>query len=290
MNSYIRTIVALVVLLGSSELNAATVSDTIYINRGITQVVDTTFMPYLAFNNDAVFNNENKRIFVSVGDVLNLTIINTDTVQHGMNVKNYIGIETYILSSDTATISLTFNSPGAHIYYDPTTSVNFSYLGLAGMIIVTDPNSSASKFYWNMKEHQKSFNVDLAQGLSVDWSNYYPDYFTINGKSNPFINEDTNARVVGNVSDTIHVYMVNTGVSLHSIHFHGYHSTIIYSTKFPNQVGRLKDTFPIYSMEAVIIELIPDKVGEYPVHDHNLVAVSGGLIYPNGMFLTLLIE
>jgi len=43
-------------------------------------------------------------------------------------------------------------------------------------------------------------------------------------------------------------------------------------------------------MELVIVEIVPHQVGEYPVHDHNLVAVSGGNIYPNGMFLTILID
>ncbi len=77
---------------------------------------------------------------------------------------------------------------------------------------------------------------------------------------------------------------------IHSLHFHGYHLKIVFSSKTPSNVGRLKDTFPVHSMESIILELIPDQVGEYPVHDHNLVAVSGGNIYPNGMFLTLLIQ
>ena len=127
-------------------------------------------------------------------------------------------------------------------------------------------------------------------GNTVDWTTYYPDYFTINGNSNPHINADASARVVGNVGDTINIYMVNTGQSLHSIHFHGYHSEILDSSKFPNHIGRSKDTFGIHSMELVVVQMIPHQVGEYPVHDHNLVAVSGGNIYPNGMFLTMLIQ
>ncbi|MFT5183641.1 MAG: hypothetical protein ACI84C_000767, partial [Flavobacteriales bacterium] len=72
--------------------------------------------------------------------------------------------------------------------------------------------------------------------------------------------------------------------------YHGYHAEIIESTKFPSHVGRNKDTFAIYSMEIVVVELVPFQTGEYPVHDHNLVAVSGGNVYPNGMFLTIRIE
>ena len=121
-------------------------------------------------------------------------------------------------------------------------------------------------------------------------NNYYPDYFTVNGKSNPDINNDADARVIGGVGDTIRIYIANTGQSIHSMHFHGYHLRILYSSENVTHVDRSKDTFPIKSMETLVLELVPDKVGEYPVHDHNLVAVTGGGIYPNGMFLTMLIQ
>jgi hypothetical protein len=42
-------------------------------------------------------------------------------------------------------------------------------------------------------------------------------------------------------------------------------------------------------MEGSVFRLIPDQPGEFPVHDHNLVATTGGNIYPLGMFLTMMI-
>jgi FtsP/CotA-like multicopper oxidase with cupredoxin domain len=269
---------------------AVVVSDTVYINRGEMMAVDSTMMPYFAFNTSNIFEVENHRILLNVGDDLILTIINTDTVAHGFDIKDYVNVDTLISAQDSAVIYQTFTVPSAYIYYDYSNAGSFRYMGLAGMIVVEDPTAQTSSFYWNLKEHQKSFNVDLSQGLTVDWTNYYPDYFTVNGRSNPHINADTNARVVGNVGDTIKIYMVNTGQSIHSMHFHGYHGEIKYSSKFPMHAGRIKDTFPAHSMEVMIIELVPDQIGEYPVHDHNLVAVSGGNIYPNGMFVTILID
>jgi hypothetical protein len=43
-------------------------------------------------------------------------------------------------------------------------------------------------------------------------------------------------------------------------------------------------------MQALLLEMVPDKPGRYAVHDHNLVAVSGGGIHPNGMFLIMEIQ
>jgi hypothetical protein len=37
-------------------------------------------------------------------------------------------------------------------------------------------------------------------------------------------------------------------------------------------------------MESVVIEIVPDKLGQYSVHDHNLVAVAAAGLHPNGMF------
>jgi hypothetical protein len=267
-----------------SALWAVQVEDTVYINRGAFTAFNGDQFAYLAFNSTAVFHPENSRFVLGLEDTLVLRVINNDNVAHGFAVKN-TAINALLPAGDSSTISFSSAISTCVIYYDPT--MDYAYLGLAGMFVVTD---HLTNFFWNMKEHQQAWNDSIAAGGIVDWNAYDPDYFTINGRSNPDINTDTNARVTGSVGDTIHIYMVNTGKSLHSIHFHGYHCTIIASSKFPAHVGRSKDTFPVYSMEIVGLELVPDQVGEYPVHDHNLVAVSGGGMYPNGMFLTLLIE
>ena len=266
----------------------ANVNETLYINSGSYLAVDSTQYPYYSFNETTVFEAENKRIIITPNDSLFLMIINNDTLTHGFNIKNYAGVNKTILAGDTAYVACTFPTNGINLFYDSFNYPDNRYMGLGGMIVVD--GSNATKFFWNIKEHQKTWNISLAYGGSVVWQNYYPDYFTINGNSNPDINLDTNARVTGNVGDTIRIYISNTGQSIHSLHFHGYHSTIIYSSKNSSHVGRLKDTFPIHSMEGLILELIPNQIGEYPVHDHNLAAVSGGKIYPNGMFLTILIQ
>lgn len=285
--------IALFVLLGmlcGFHAKATQINTSVYINRGRLLTVDSTYIPYFAFNSSTNFNRQNERIIIQIDDTLNLKIINTDSLQHGFDIKGYSGISRLIPAKDSAVVSVTFKNAGAKIYFDYTASGKYRYMGLGGMIIVKNPNVNSSDFFWNMKDHQKSFNQTLNLGGSVNWSLYYPEYFTINGNSNPHINQDMAAKVLGNVGDTIHIYLVNTGESLHSIHFHGYHAQVVFSSKFPNHVGRSKDTFAVYKMETVVLELIPDQTGEYPVHDHNLVAVSGGNIYPNGMFLTILIQ
>ena len=266
------------------------VYDTLYLNRGEMMTVDSLNTPYLAFNRDTAFDQTNHQIHLNTGDSLYLTIINNDSVGHEFDIKYILPNPVSLGIGSTQTLSLHFPEDGAFIYYDKSDYPNFRYMGLAGMISVEDHGAATSSFFWNIKEHDPSLNSMLSSGGNPDWSTFYPSYFTINGMSNPHINEDTVARVTGSVGDTILIYMVNTGQAVHSMHFHGYHGEITYSGKFPNHEGRSKDTFPVYSMEAVVIKIVPDQPGEYPVHDHNLVAVSGGKLYPNGMFVTLLIQ
>ncbi|MEZ4826701.1 MAG: multicopper oxidase domain-containing protein [Bacteroidia bacterium] len=133
------------------------------------------------------------------------------------------------------------------------------------------------------------WNFVLNTGGTVNCHDYEPDYFTVNGKSYPDLQADTTAIIKANVGQTIRLVISNTGLHKHSIHFHGYHLEILYSTKFPAHVGRVKDSFPIDPYESLILELTPEKPGTFPVHDHNLVAVTGAGEYPNGMigFITI---
>ena len=79
MNRLISILTVLVIAASAR----AQVSDTLKINRGLFQLVDTTFMPYMAFNSTDTFQQRNHIIRVVQGDVLELIVINNDTVQHG---------------------------------------------------------------------------------------------------------------------------------------------------------------------------------------------------------------
>ena len=268
---------------------AATVNQTLYINNGSFTTVNNTTFPYLAFNATPVFNARNEVINVTTSDTLIIKVINNDSVIHGFEVQNIAGTVATINPADSISDTLTFTSERIHIYFDNYLYPNYRYMGLAGMICVNN-STTDKKFYWNIKEHQTNYNNQIVTGTPVNWAMYEPDYFTINGLSHPDLETDITAKVLGNIGDTMHIFMSNSGQSVHSIHFHGFHCRILFSSAGPLQTDRIKDTFSVKSMEAVVLEMIPDKLGEYTVHDHNLVAVSGGGIHPNGMMIIMKIE
>lgn len=272
----------------SNSVFSITVTKKIFIVSDSLETVGAIKFPYRTFNETQDFNQTNVRIELEVFDSLSLWVVNKDTIVHHFEINGFANTFYSIPVNDSVLVGAKFNVPNNYIFYDPLNFPTQSFLGLAGMIVVKDHNHDS--FYWNIKEHDSTWNVNLLNNESVNWPEYNPKFFTINGNSNPNINLDSDARITGNVGDTLILYIVNSGQSIHSMHLHGYHATVLNSSKNALHIGRSKDTFPIYPMETLILQIIPDKPGEYPVHDHNLVAVTGNNIYPNGMFTTILIN
>lgn len=262
---------------------SATVSQTLFINRGLFTTVSGTNFPFYAFNDSPSYNSLNTVIQLSTSDTLQLTVINNDTVVHGFDIKSTTGNSNTLNPGDTITVNINFPQQGVFIYYDNYAYPQNRYMGLSGMICVSN-NTNAKRYFWNIKEHQTGFNNTIAAGGNADFSQYDPDYFTINGKSFPQLANDTSATVSVSLGDTIFLFVANTGQSSHSLHFHGFHPVCLYSSDGWMQVNSGKDTWPLKRMESVLLMIVPDKTGRYSVHDHNLVAVSGGGIHPNGMF------
>lgn len=280
---------ALFLLIGvmlTSHSQAATVNTSLYILRDSIAFDTGEKLPYATFNATNSFEEPNSRIVVNVGDQLILNVVNFDSETRAFAIKGETSTVS-IPAGDSVEVTYDCLNSGVFIFYDPTNFPDIASTGLAGMLVVKDHNHSS--FYWNIKEHQSNWNDTIYAGGNVDWTSYYPDYFTINGKSNPHINNDADARIIGSVGDTLRINLANTGQSIHSMHFHGYHVKIVSSSRDPQHAGRLKDSLPIYPFETLVLELVPDKEGEYPVHDHNLIGTTGGGVYPMGMFTTMLI-
>lgn len=275
-----------ILLMCSGSAWSATVNDTLYILKDSIQVSTGQKLPYITFNRTQVFSQTNARIVINQGDQLELLVVNQDNTTHEFQVKGQTAVFS-IPAAGQVTVSHTFAQTGVFVFNDPMNFPDNASVGLGGMIAVKD--HSHSSFYWNIKEHKEGLNADVITGGTVDWTVYYPEFFTINGNSHPDINADPTARITGSVGDTLFIYITNTGQSIHPMHFHGYHVEVMYSSKHPSHVGRSKDSQGIFPSEGVVLRLVPDKEGEYPIHDHNLIATTGANLYPLGMFTTILI-
>jgi FtsP/CotA-like multicopper oxidase with cupredoxin domain len=275
------------ILFLSSPLSATKVIQNLFINRGTLTTIKGTVFPFLAFNSSTTYTALNTVISCLKNDTLIINVTNNDTAVHGFNVKNYAGISYTLNPTTSISCTLIPTQRSIYTYYDHLAYPRNCYMGLAGMIAVKDKPTD-KVYYWNLKEHLTFYNQQL--GYNVNWNNYYPDYFTINGKSYAQIQLDPTAKIQAQVNDTLYIYAVNTGHAMHSLHFHGFHTTSLFTDCKKIQPGWIKDTWGMFPLDAIVMKLVPDKKGKYSVHDHNLVAVTGGNTHPNGMFTIMQID
>lgn len=268
-------------------IKANKVFQALFINRGSLTTIKGTTFPFLAFNSTTVYNSLNTVINCVKNDTLIITVTNNDSTLHGFKIKNYTGVSYTINPSASITCTIIVSQRSIYAYYDHLSYPRNTYLGLAGMISVKDKVND-KVYYWNLKEHQTNFNQQL--GYNVNWANYYPDYFTINGKSYAQLQLDPTAKIQNQVNDTIYIYVLNSGQSMHSLHFHGFHPNSVFTDCKIIKPNWSKDTWGLFPMDVMVLRMIPDKTGKYSVHDHNLVAVTGGNTHPNGMFTIMQIN
>ncbi len=265
--------------LGYSQVDTVNM----YINTGYTKTIDGKLVFAKCFNPTDSFDFDAQVFRIKPG-LVHLRIHNTDTITHFLRVGEIAKTEK-INPNSIGGITMGIYEPGAT--YLASLEKDQLYLGLNAMLVAEE--SRVGHFFWNLKEFQTTFNSAIEQGNSIGFDDYKPNYFLINGKSFPELESDTLAKIRGAVGDTLTLFVHNTGNSVHSIHFHGYHFKILKSSRTTHVVGWEKDTYPIHKGELVVLQFVPDKPGEYPIHDHNLVAITANNIYPNGMFTTMVI-
>jgi FtsP/CotA-like multicopper oxidase with cupredoxin domain len=284
--------ILLSILLGSfisMSSYSATYNVRLIITSGTLNLAGGVSAPGITYSENQTFQQASDLFIWLQGDDVNLKVVNMDNADHGFMIDGYADYGT-IVAGDSVEQNIPLNSIGVFRYYDPVNSPYNEYMGLSGIVHVKDPSDNIPYFYWDIREFEESWNTTIDGGGSPVLNTYNPAFFTINGNANPDINTDPVARVSGNVGNEFRIVMVNNGISIHSMHFHGYHLIIEDDSRSPGFVGRDKDTFPLYPKEHQVLSCIPDKEGEYPVHDHNLVAVTGNSEYANGMFVTMLIS
>lgn len=277
---------ALLFFVGSASF-AATWNIRLEMKSGSLSVAGGGNIDYRVFTASSAFPKASDLLIWETGDIVNLKVVNTLSEPHGFVIENYADFGT-ILSGDSVEQQLMIATAGVFRYYDPSNSPYYEYLGLNGIVHVKVQGDPIPYFYWEIREHLAVWNSSILGGASPALNTYDPDFFTINGNFNPDINLDPLASVTGTVGNELRIVLVNSGLSIHSIHFHGFHLTINADSK-NGFIGRIKDTFPLYPKEHLVLSCVPDKPGEYPVHDHNLIAVTGNAVYPFGMVTRLLI-
>jgi FtsP/CotA-like multicopper oxidase with cupredoxin domain len=258
---------------------SVTIFDTLYINKAPYTIGSFTFQACV-FNDSSIFKLENAIIELNEGDNLQLHVINNDTLEHTFTIDGLVDNTNLIMPNGTNDFTINFTNKGVYRFYSD--KFYGKHLGASSIIIYGYQNYP--KYYWNMFEQSDTLSQDIAnlQVNTIPFT-YQPDIFTINLKVHPDLENDLHAKINQQVGDTIYITVLNSGKMFHTLHFHGYHVEIVEASINTKYNGWTKDSFGILKNEILLLRLVPDQAGTYPVHEHNLINVTTNGVYPGGM-------
>lgn len=221
----------------------------------------------------------------------------------------------------TVSAQFTAPAPGTYLYHDALNSGVNRVMGLYGAMIVM-PSGVTDRAFAGGPTFARQFkwllgNIDSRWSDAVEdngddhvtelgtpqgLASFTPDYFLINAASFPDThNQDTD--LSGGIGNPALVRMINAGMAVHSMHFHGNHVDVcsINGTNFPTN-RKHKDSvtmFPLDTRDVLLPFEVPpdippgefadgfDPAGDpqhYPMHCHTeLSQTAGGGSYPHGM-------
>jgi FtsP/CotA-like multicopper oxidase with cupredoxin domain len=237
------------------------------------------------------------------GDELTVSVTNTLGEPHGFAIDGLVDSGP-IAPRATATVRFTAPRPGTYLYADPLGSPVNRVLGLHGALVVGPAGASGVPFVGGprfVREYVWVFTC-----IDTRWSEaararqpvdatagFEPDVFLLNGRFGDFSSRAVDTTPHGRVGEPALVRMLNAGLTVKSIHFHGNHVQVLARNGEQPAVVMNKDTVFVDRGETVDVLLPykpppdafpPTRVSDFPVHDHQEMTqtLHGGL-YPNGL-------
>lgn len=259
---------------------SSSAQDSLWIARGEWPHIPDSVQS-IRFNASPDWTSINATISRAPDQWSTLVLINSDSVVHTWKLEAEGEQEWEIAASDTVSLSIPPLATGAY-RFGLTNEVG-RVMGASGQLQV-GLDVDFPLYHWNLSDWSVDRMVAADMGLPIAWGEpYIPEQFTINERTYPATVDDPAALVALNLGDTCLISIVNHGFMDHVFHFHGFHVTIVSSTHHPERIGWSKDTTPILQGEALVVQLVANQIGMYPVHNHNLIAVTNAGFYPGGM-------
>lgn len=277
-----RSIIGLFFVVSSCLVSLTCAQDTLYINRDTTSIATVSFQK-AAFNLDTNFQRINAVLDFPENTLIEFVVANNDTVPHEVLLPD--GSLPLLLQPNAAQLVQISSLPYG-TYAVQSLTAQGAFLGAGAILRV---GITGISFTWDLWEQDPSLTYDFGNGtITTLPAVYRPTVFAINGGVDP-MDMMSSAVITGSVGDTITISIVNNGNMIHPIHFHGYHVELMQSTQQASRIGWKKDSFPVFVKEGMTLRLIPHQPGEFPVHNHNLVATLFNNGYPLGMITMLMI-
>lgn len=248
-------------------------------------------------------------LMVTEGDMVNLTLVNDEDPT---NTKYNPGGDGYTLIMDGFNLPdqgpikmgqrFTYHFVAAHAgtywYHCGVNPAQHLQMGLYGAFVVQSAADAGTAYpdtpvfnkqytfvlsEMDSEEHQKEYATLHNGGPAVDWNNYLPDYFFMNGKAYPDTMMDPADSINATLGQSVLVRLINAGSEVHMMHTHGFHFLVIGANGRKLDQPYYKDTILMEPGERYDIILRLDQVGRFMFHDHIDENATNNGAYPGGM-------
>ena len=189
-----------------------------------------------------------------------------------------------IMPQETGIWDFTMPPEGTWIFTEALLGNLASSAGFAAAMI-SAPNAFRSRvrqYYLMYQDTDDRWNNDIDNGNVPDESIFEPNYHTLNGLSYPDTMNDQSTRINCLLGENVLIRIGNHSNIRHSIHFHGYHATLLRRDNKVDNTLPEKDTFAIPANSTAEIVMPVVQTGEYPIHPHSLTATTDNGLYQGG--------
>ncbi len=291
-------------LLTQSRAEAQAIDVRLFVNEGYVALPGGEQLYHRGFGAAADDSGMPASVVRAIeGDQMTVSVTNTLDEPHGFAIEGVVDSGPI---APGATATLRFDAPraGTYLYVDPLAAPLNRVLGLHGAMVVSPAGASnvpfpggpryVHEFVWVFTCIDTAWSEKARLRQPVDTTaGFRPDVFLINGRFGDFSTKAVDTTPHGRVGEATLVRMLNAGLTVKSIHFHGNHVRVLSRNGAPPPVVMNKDTVFMDRGEVVDVLLPftpppdafpPTRVGNYPVHDHQEMTqtLHGGL-YPNGL-------
>ena len=291
---------------------AASIDVRLFVNAGLVDVGNGKRIFHRGFSTHADGIGVPGNVIHAVeGDAINVSVTNNLSEPHSFAIAG-VADTGPIRPGVTERISFAAPPAGTYLYEDRLDAPVNRLLGLHGVLVVMPAGAAqvpfaggprfVRQYVWVLgvidpRLHERA---RLGRPLGFDPDTFEPSVFLINGRFGDFAEHARDAAPHGRIDEAALIRMVNVGLPVKSMHFHGNHVVVLSRDAKVLDLRAEKDTVFMAPGERVDVLLRfhapgdaypPVRTGHYPVHDHQELTqtLTGGL-YPNGMLTQWTLE
>jgi FtsP/CotA-like multicopper oxidase with cupredoxin domain len=291
------------ILYSHATAQAQHVDIRMFVNAGFLQRHDGTQVYHWGFGPTAEEVTLPGSVIRAIeGDTLTVSVTNMLEQPHSFAIAGVTDTGP-IAPGETSEVSFDAPAAGTYLYLDALGAPVNRVLGLHGALVVHPAGAPdvpvaggprfARELVWVFSCLDPRWCERARLGRPVASSPFEPRIFVINGRFGEFSSLAVDTTPQGRLGEPALIRMVNAGLAVKSVHFHGNHVRVLARNGQPPPVPMTKDTVFVGRGETVDV-LLPFhapadafpavRTSAYPVHDHQEMTqtLEGGL-HPNGL-------